>query len=80
MIYRHIARLSRGHVWITDPDMDDAGPECDYIAYSYFPQAAKVCLLNIDFKHAHRCLLNHHGTVDSLELGPAEFRMVDAGE
>ncbi len=76
MIYRHIARNARGHVWITD-DREDAGPECQYIACSYFPQAGKICLLNIDFETPRRCFVHHFGVSDAVELQPGEFRTME---
>ena len=77
MIYRHIARQARGHVWITD-DQQDAGAECDFICYSYFPEDGKICLQNIDFKQAHRCHLHHFAKCDSIELAPGEFRILQS--
>jgi len=77
MIYRHIARQARGHVWITD-DQQDAGPECNFICYSYFPEDGKICLQNIDFKNPHRCHLHHFAKCDAIELAPGEFRILSS--
>lgn len=74
-VYRHIARKVRGTVWISD-DQNDAGPECSFINYSFFPEAGKICLQNIDFKNPHRCFLHRDGKTTPVELGPAEFRML----
>jgi hypothetical protein len=76
-IYRHIARLARGRVWITD-DGQDAGAECDYIAYSYFPESGQICLQNVDFERPHRGFLHQAGTAEPIELAPAEFRLMKA--
>lgn len=75
-VYRHIARKVRGSAWITD-DIQDAGPECDFIAYSFFPEAGKICLQNIDFKKPHRCHLHQGGQEKLVELAPAEFRIIE---
>ncbi len=75
-VYRHIARQVRGEVWITD-DRHDAGKECAYIAYSYFPEAGKICLQNIDLTHAHHCYVHHFAVSDPIELAPGEFRILE---
>jgi hypothetical protein len=77
MIYRHIARTSRGHAWITD-DQKDAGPECDFVCYSYFPADGKICLQNVDFKRPHRIHLHHFGKCEPIELAPGEFRILQS--
>lgn len=76
MIYRHIAKKARGHVWITD-DGDEPGMECEYINVSYFPEAEKMCLFNIDFGQPHRFFLHAFGKCERVELKPGEFRMMD---
>ena len=77
MIYRHIAKLNRGSVWITD-DRDEPGRECEYVTFSWFPDAGRICLLNVDFDKPHRFFLHHFGKTDSIELAPAEFRMMES--
>ncbi|MCC7519166.1 MAG: hypothetical protein IT578_08280 [Verrucomicrobiae bacterium] len=77
MVYRHIARTSRGHAWITE-DGKDAGPECDFVCWSYFPKDGKICLQNIDFKRPHRVRLHHSGKSDPVELAPGEFRILQS--
>lgn len=74
-IYQHIAARARGRVWITD---DRAMPrsECDYIAYSYFPQAGMIYMLNVDFDRSHECFLHHFGVADRVELAPFEFKAI----
>lgn len=74
-VYRHISRSVRGSVWITD-DLQDAGEECNYIAYSYFPESGEICLQNIDFEHPHRCYLHRGGNHEQVSLAPAEFRIM----
>jgi hypothetical protein len=76
-VYQYIARLSRGRVWITD-DQETPGAECEYIAYSYFPQARKICLFNVDFEQTHRCFLHHFGSTNQVELGPSQFIALDS--
>jgi hypothetical protein len=75
MIYRHIAKLSRGNVWITD-DRQEPGIECEHITFSYFPEAGKIYLYNIDFKKSHGAYLHHFGKTERIELKPGEFRVM----
>ena len=74
-IYRRIAKLSRGNVWITD-DREDPGAECDYVTFSYFPEAGRICMQNADFERPHRFFLHRFGVTDEIELAPGEFRML----
>lgn len=74
-IYRTIANENRGYVWITD-DKDKPGEECNYVAFSYFPQAGKICLLNIDFEKEHTIWLHQFGICEKITLAPAEFKML----
>ena len=76
-IYRHIAQLSRGDVWITD-DRNAPGHECEFVAFSHFPEANKICLLNIDANQPHRVFLHRFGQYTSVQLSPGEFRLTDA--
>jgi hypothetical protein len=73
-VYRHIARQTRGSVWITD-DRQDAGPECSYVCYSYFPEDGSLCLQNIDFKQPHGAFLHGFGRTERFDLEPGEFRL-----
>lgn len=77
LLYGYIARISRGHVWITGSDFLQPDADCEYIAYSYFPDAGRICLQNIDFRSPRRAILHHFGDVEPIELGPAEFRILD---
>jgi hypothetical protein len=77
LLYGYIAKISRGHVWITGPDFVHPDADCEHIAYSYFPDAGTICLQNIDFKNPRRCILHQFGDVDPIELAPAEFRMLN---
>ncbi len=74
-IYRHIASRCRGKVWITDDGREPAG-ECEYITFSYFPEAGTICLYNIDAKKPHPIHLHHFGKCESIEVQPGEFRMI----
>jgi hypothetical protein len=78
LLYSYIASISRGHVWITGPDMKAPDADCDYIAYSYFPDAGRICLQNIDFHNPRRCVLHQFGDVEQIELAPAEFRIMES--
>ncbi len=74
-IYRAIAKENRGHVWITD-DKQNPGPNCDYVAFSYFPQAGTICLLNIDYTKERTIWLHQFGLCAKVSLAPAEFKMI----
>ena len=76
LLYRYIANQNRGHVYITD-DTSESGNECGYIAFSYFPEAGKTCLLNIDFEHEHTFYLHRFAFIEKVTLAPGEFRMLD---
>lgn len=76
MIYRHIAGRVRGNVWITD-DGVEPGTECEYINFSYFPEAKKICLFNIDFQQPRGFFLHAFDKCERMELNPGEFRMMD---
>jgi hypothetical protein len=76
-VYQTLAKLSRGNVWITD-DRDSPGAECEYITFSYFPEAGKICLLNVDFDRPHAFFLHHFGVADPVELAPSEFRVLES--
>jgi hypothetical protein len=78
LLYGYIGQISRGHVWITGPDAVHPDGDCEYIAYSYFPDAGKICLQNVDFKNPRRCILHQFGDVDPIELAPAEFRILNS--
>lgn len=74
-IYQAIAQRTRGRVWITEAE--SGAHDCEYIAYSYFPQANKICLQNIDFKAAHGCILHREGVAEGVQLDPGEFRLME---
>ncbi len=74
MIYRHIALKARGSVWITD-DRETPGLACNHIGFSFFPQAGRICLHNIDLSRPHRFFLHQAGRTDAVELAPGEFSM-----
>lgn len=78
-IYRYIARRTRGRVWISD-DGEDAGSGCKFISFSYFPEAGKICLHNIDFKRSHSCVLHHFDAIEPIELAPGEFRVLETAK
>ncbi len=77
-IYRYVAKLGRGNVYITGPDFENPDAECDYIAYSYFPDAGRICLLNLDYEKPHGFVLHQFGDKERLTLGPGEFRLLDS--
>ncbi len=77
-LYRYAAKLGRGNVWITGPDFENPDADCDWISYSYFPDGGKICLLNLDYGHARKCVLHWFGEKDFITLEPGEFRLMDA--
>lgn len=76
-IYRMIANETRGYVYITD-DEKAPGEICKYIAFSYFPDAGKICLYNIDFDREKTFWLHQFGQREKITLSPGEFRMVSS--
>ena len=70
-----LALERRGQTYITD-DGQLPGSECNHITYSYFPTNGEICLLNIDFDRPHTCHLHHQGSVESITLAPAEFKLI----
>lgn len=77
-LYEYVARLSRGDVWITGPDSETADDDCRHVLYSYFPEAGKICLMNIDFRNPRRFILHSFGGETPIELAPGEFRLVES--
>lgn len=75
-IYRAIANRCRGNVYTTD-DKVKPGKECNYVAVSYFPEAGKTCLFNVDFEQEHTVWLHRFEMCEKLTLAPGEFRMLD---
>ncbi len=77
-LYRYAATCGRGNVWITGGDFENPDADCDWIAFSYFPEGGKICLLNLDYKNARKCVLHWFGEKDFITLAPGEFRLMDA--
>ena len=77
-LYRHCAKLGRGNVWITGPDFDNPDEDCGWILYSYFPDEGKVYLLNLDYEHERKCVLQQFGDKEFITLKGGEFRIVDS--
>lgn len=75
-IYRYLAKASRGSVYITDPKSDEPGKECEYIAYSYFPESGDICLQNVDFMAPHTFLLHTPKGAKRITLPAATFRRI----
>ena len=74
-IYRSIANENRGYVYITD-DKKASGEVCRYVAFSYFPEAGKICLYNVDFEEEKTFWLHQFGIVEPITLAPGEFRIL----
>lgn len=77
-LFAYVARKSRGNVFITGPDFERPDAECDYISYSYFPDAGVICMLNMDYEHEHKCVLQNFGDKEFITLAPGEFRLIDS--
>lgn len=76
-ILRHLARLSRGDVWISD-DGFEPGSQSDLVAFSHFPESHHICLQNISFNEATTFVLHRFGQREWIRLEPGEFRLLDA--
>ena len=77
-LYRYAAKLGRGHVFITGPDFENPDEDCGWILYSYFPDEGKVYMLNLDYEHERKCVLQQFGDKDFITLGGGEFRIVES--
>ena len=73
-ILRHLAKLSRGTVYITEKGSDDPGDECTFVNVSHFPSDGTIFLLNVDFAHPHTVDLHVAGKTTTVTLAPKEFR------
>ena len=77
-LYRYCAKLGRGNVWITGPDFENPDEDCRWIVCSYFPDEGKAYLLNLDYEHERKCVLQQFGDKDFVTLKPGEFRIVNS--
>ena len=77
-LYRYCAKLGRGNVWITGPDFDNPDEDCRWVVCSYFPEAGRICLLNLDYERERKFVLHWFGEKDFLTLAPGEFRLLEA--
>ena len=77
-LYQYAAKLGRGNVFITGPDFEDPDENCGWILYSYFPDEGKIYMLNLDYEHERKCVLQQFGDKDFVTLKPGEFRIIDS--
>ncbi len=77
-LYEYVAKQGRGHAWITGPDFENPDEDCKWIVFSYFPDAGKVCFLNLDYDNQRKCVLNYFGDKKFITLQPGEFLQIDA--
>ena len=77
-LYRYAAKLGRGNVYITGSDFEDPDEDCSWIVYSYFPDAGKICMLNLDYERERKFVLHEFGDKELVTLKPAEFRIVES--
>ncbi|MCQ2388483.1 MAG: hypothetical protein MJ138_02090 [Kiritimatiellae bacterium] len=77
-LYKYVARIAHGNVFISGPDFVNPDEDCNWIVYSYFPDAGKICLLNLDYDNERKFVLHWFGEKDFVTLDPGEFRLMDA--
>ena len=77
-LYKYVARIAHGDVYITGPDFVNPDEDCNWVVYSYFPEGGKICMLNLDYDHERKFVLNWFGEKDFITLAPGEFRQMDA--
>ena len=53
-------------------------PGSDPLVTPYFPDEGKVYLLNLDYDHERKCVLQQFGDKDFITLKPAEFRILES--
>lgn len=75
-VWRYLAKLTRGDVYITERGGDDPGAECSFVNLSHFDASAKTLLFNIDFERPHTIDLHRAGAVETVELAPQELRIL----
>jgi hypothetical protein len=71
-LYDYLASLVPGTV-----QLREEGALSKYVAWSYFPDAEKLCLLNIDFDREHAIEASSTWRSEVILLAPGEFRMLD---
>ena len=77
-LYRYAAKLGRGNVCVTGPDFENPDEDCNWIVCSYFPDAGRICLLNLDYANERKCVLQQFGDKEFITLKGGEFRIVDS--
>ncbi len=77
-LYEYVAMQGRGHAWITGDDFETPDEDCRWIIFSYFPDAGKVCFLNLDYDNPRSCVLHYFGDKKFITLLPGEFLQIDA--
>lgn len=75
-LYKYVASISRGDVYISGKGSDLPDEECKYVICSYFPEDGRVFLKNIDFRNPHTVSLRGCGKTKSITLAPAEMRII----
>ena len=77
-LYEYVAMQGRGHAWITGDDFEKPDEDCRWIVFSYFPDAGKICFLNLDYDNPHKCVLHYFGSKKFITLQAGEFLQIDA--
>ena len=77
-LYRYCAKLGRGNVYITGPDFENPDEDCGWILYSYFPDEGRIYMLNLDYEHERKCVLQQFGDKDFITLKGGELRIIDS--
>jgi len=73
-LYAHIASENRGNIYITD-DGHKPGAECQYIAWSFFPENDCCCMLNVDFQNPRQFRLHRNGQMHTVQLDPMQLKI-----
>ncbi len=74
-LYKYVASISHGEVYITGAGSDKPDSECNYVICSYFPEDGRIFLKNIDFTKPHTVTLNTPSGSKQVTLAPAEMHI-----
>ena len=75
-LYKYVASISRGDVYISAVGGDLPDAECNYVICSYFPEDGRIFLKNIDFGKPHQIAVHIFGKTKTVTLKPAEMRIL----
>lgn len=78
LLFEFAAMQGRGHAWITGPDFETPDEDCKWMVWSYFPDAGKICFLNLDYERERKCVLHYFGDKKFISLQPGELLQINA--